>query len=155
MFKISIASFIVLAAQFLLSEVAFAGQLSIKRGIQLRSWTDDTPVNVWIKDEITLVAFTNSISKILKDDEELSNLQDLQVIAIQEGNSSDEVLMRFTAKDKRWPSAGILTFDADVRAYQDGRVGALTVTSWSSTVGGYNANGPRYDLPRAILLPRE
>ncbi len=144
----------VLIVHLLFSEVAFAERNVTQEGIQLRSWTEETPVNVWIKDPILLIAFTDSVSRIFGTDEEFSNLQNIKVLAIQEGDSADEIFMRMTAKDKRWLSAGTITFDANIRVYEDKNIGALTVTAWSSSSGGYNTNGPRYDLPRAIILPK-
>ncbi|MCB0348088.1 MAG: hypothetical protein KDD37_04595 [Bdellovibrionales bacterium] len=155
--KIFIGTCFMIALHFFFNDFAYAEQSGVKNSISLRAWTPESLVSQMLKETKVLNTFTNSLqSNVLRDDQ-FKNLSAIKVQSILEGDSEDQVMVRFSAIDGFWPQVGTIVFDAEVRSMTNGSILSATVTSWTiENPGqrGYNNNGPHYDLPRAIIIVR-
>ncbi len=155
MLKFLIGSLVLLAVQMLMNDFAYAGETGTRNSVVLRAWTSESPVTQMLKESGVLRTFTQSLVASLLQDDQFKNLTSINFQSIQEGDSKDSMVVRFTAVDTSWSHVGPIVFDAEVRSLNSGVILSATITTWmakSVSQRAFSDNSPRYDVPRAIII---
>jgi hypothetical protein len=157
MFKISLG-FIVIVLQIVFNDIAFAEEYIRRDGIEFRSWTAQTPIARLLVNEKTRHSFQETIVRSLENDEMFSQLKNINIVTVQEGDHYDAVTVRIKAEIPEWTKRiGELLLDINVVTTSEGEILTMTVVSWASqriAMRGFIQDGPSFDLPRAIVIER-